>query len=363
VSRAAVVATATVVMAVLLLGTASSVRAAEPEGTPFRLEYEASAACPDRDAFVREILARTTRPRLVTGDDARAIAMRVVIETKNDASSSGRLDVREPDGTSETRSVTSRTCSEVAAGLALVAALVLDPDARTDAEPTRPLPEPVPSTDAPTTTRPTRPTPPTTPTTPTTPPSPSDRSVARTPLPLPAPESWTRATAGAQVGFLGGIGPALAPMIGAFIDLEHKWRRGPSSAVRLGFDVAQTQSGLAQDGTQAYEWFGGSVRLCPLYVALSQHWRAAPCAAMQIAAHRATAQRVPNPTSSTDAWLAPAAIATLEWAISREIGLELHGGALFPLLRSRYFLAPNTTIFEVPAVAPTAGFALRVRIL
>lgn len=92
-------------------------------------------------------------------------------------------------------------------------------------------------------------------------------------------------------------------------------------------------------------------------------FRVAPCAALQVAGHRATTQDVRNPTSRLELWLAPVALGTAEWAISREIALELSAGALFPLRRTRYFLAPDTTIFDVPAVGATANLGLRVRIL
>lgn len=158
-------------------------------------------------------------------------------------------------------------------------------------------------------------------------------------------------------------------MLGASIDLDRTSAGGWMSSARLSIDVARTESDLARGGTQTYEWLGGSLRACPLYVALPlsqvQSWRIAPCAALQIGAHRATTQEVPNPTSSVDAWIAPMALGTVEWAPTarREIVLELSGGALFPLRRTRYFLAPDTTIFDVPAVGATANLALRVRIL
>ncbi len=330
---------------ITLLGTPA--RAAEPEGTPFRLVYEAPPyVCPDRDAFLREILARTQRPRLAPDGDEPAIAIRVAIDAKSETSSTGRLDVHEPDGTQETRSVTSRTCGEIAKALALVAALVLDPDARTDAEPP-PAPPPPP--------------PPAPPVPPPSRPPPVDRPAP--PPPAPAARSRWASSGGVEVGVLGGIGPALGPMAGGFFDVEHRTARGLASAARLSFDVARTSSDLSRGGTQTYEWLGGTVRACPVYLPLPQKFRVAPCAAFQIGAHRATTQDVRNPTSSLEGWLAPAALGTVEWSISREIALELSGGALFPLRRTRYFLAPDTTIFDVPAVAGTANFALRVRFL
>ena len=157
-------------------------------------------------------------------------------------------------------------------------------------------------------------------------------------------------------------------MLGALIDLDRTSAGGLMSSARLSIDVARTESDLARGGSQTYEWLGGSLRACPIHVALplsqAQSWRVAPCAGLQIGAHRATTQQVPNPTSSVDAWIAPMALGSVEWSPtpSRKIVLELNGGALFPLRRTRYFLAPDTTIFDVPTVGATANLALRVRI-
>jgi len=112
--------------ALLLLGrpahAQSGSEASEPESPRYRLLYTAPAGCPDRAAFATGISARTSRPRLVEDDDpGAAIVLRVAIASSGNESASGRLDLREPDGTEETRSVASRTCGEVANALALVA--------------------------------------------------------------------------------------------------------------------------------------------------------------------------------------------------------------------------------------------------
>lgn len=331
--------------ALLLAGPSA---AGEAEGKRFRLVYEAPAGvCPDRDVFLAEILARTSRPRLADDEDGEpAIAIHVAIEVQGESSSSGRLDVREPDGTEETRSVRSQTCGEVAKALALVTALLLDPDARTEAEP-----PPAPPPAAP------PPSPP-----PAPPPAASDVTPKRPPPP-PRPRPTWRPSAGAELGILGGIGPAVGPMAGAFFDVEHTSAGGLVSAARLSFDLARTASDLPHGASQTYEWVGGTVRICPVYLSLPQRLRLAPCAALQIAAHRATTQDVRNPTARVDPWLAPVAGGTVEWSFSRDFGLELSGGALFPLRRTRYFLAPDTTIFDVPVVAGTVSLGLRVRFL
>ena len=340
--------------AMLLAGIA---RGAEPpaggtdlESTPrFRLAYAAPDGCPDRDAFVRSIRERTSRPRLVGDEETgSATVMRVVIEQKPEGAS-GRLDLRDPDGTEETRSVASRTCGEVADALALVAAVMLDPDARMTggAAATKPPPEAEPAEKPPT-----RP-PPITP------------KLVPPPRPAAAPlvpkTRWLFGV-GAQIGILGGVGPAVAPTGGVFGDVERRASRGLVSTLRVSLDAAATASDL-RTGTQTYEWVAATVRLCPAHLSLPARLRLAPCAGFQAGGHRGTTRDVRSPTSNTELWLAPVASGTVEWALSRAVSLDLHGGIVFPLRRSRYFLAPASTIYEVPALAGTMGVGVRVRFL
>jgi hypothetical protein len=312
-------------------------RAADLETPRFRLAYEAGPTCPDRKAFLEAIRARTARPRLVEDETEPAIILRVVVTTEGERTS-GRLELREPDGTEEIRHVESRTCSEVTKALALVAAVMLDPDASTAPEPV-PVPEPIPA-----------------PPPPPPPPPPS------APPPPPPPERpslhWF---AGIGVGAAGGIGPALAPAGDAFVEVERTYR-GLASALRLGVEGARTSSDL-RGGTQTYEWVAAALRLRPLKVDLSSHAFLAPWAGFQVGGHRGTTRDVRSPSSSTALWLAPTVGGTIGWELGAHVTLELQGGAVFPLRRTRYWLAPDSTIFEVPVVSAAGSLGVRIRFL
>lgn len=338
--------------ALLLLGrpahAQSASEASEPESPRYRLLYAAPAGCPDRAAFATGIRARTSRPRLVEDDDpGAAIVLRVAIESSGNESASGRLDLREPDGTEETRSVASRTCGEVANALALVAAVLLDPDARVSPEPEA-EPPPAPAT------TPASPVP----TSPAVQPKPPPRSE---PPRAPSPREW-RFSGGAGLGGLGGVGPAFAPMAGVFVEVERAASGALTSAARLNLDVASTSSDL-RSGTQTYEWLGATLRLCPAYLTLPGRLRLAPCGALQTAVHRGTTRDVQKPSASVGLWLAPVVAGTLAWDVSSSVALEINGGILFPLRRSRFFLAPDSTIFDVPVAAGMVGLGARIRFL
>ncbi len=319
----------------------------DADGTRFHLFYQAPAGCPDRGAFAGAIHDRTSRPRLVD-DDATAITLRVVIEARPEGAS-GRLVLRDPDGTEETRSVASRTCGEVSDALALVAAVMLDPDARTNNEPPR-KPEQKPPEPAP-------------PPASSQAPPPKPAGPRPTPaLPRVEPKARWIFAAGLELGIASGIGPAIAPKGGAFGDVERRWPTGLTSSLRVSLDAAATSSAL-RSGSQTYEWLGATVRLCPAHFELPAHLRVAPCAGLQTAGHRGTTRDVRSPTARTELWLAPVASGTVDWAVTPAVSLEVQGGILLPLRRSRYFLAPASTIFEVPVAAATAGVGVRVRFL
>lgn len=346
--------------ALLLLGAGAG-HAAEPvgpEGTRFRLAYVAPASCPDRSAFLAAIHMRTRRPQLAAEGEP-ALTFAVSIEPRQ-GSTVGRLEVRDPDAAStgvapQKRTVSSGTCGEVAKALALVVALILDPDAETSADPEPPpVDEGSPAGDEPAAI--------------TSVPEvvPARRRRHERPRPTPPVRRPVELSGGAALGISGAIGPAVAPGAEIFAELAFTSGDRPGRAVvfdpaiRLGAASSVTSSDLAL-GSHRYWWAGATVRACPLHVRLPGALRLAPCGGMHLGVHHGSTEGVPNGTASTDLWVAPVAGASIEWPLTSSVGLELHGGAVFPLVRTRFFLAPDTTIFEVPAVAGTTTIAARLR--
>ena len=96
-----------------------------------------------------------------------------------------------------------------------------------------------------------------------------------------------------------------------------------------------------------------------MHVTLPHRLRLGPCGALQAAGHRGTTRDVRSPTANVSVWLAPVVVGSLEWALNPAVSIELEGGALFPLRRTRFFLAPNSTIFQVPAASGTVSLGVR----
>jgi hypothetical protein len=93
----------------------------------FRLTVEAPAGCLDRESFLARVLTRSKRIQEAQSDE-NAIALRVELRPVDDQVW-GRLVIRASDGEVGRRELRGWDCVSVANGLALVAAVILDPSA------------------------------------------------------------------------------------------------------------------------------------------------------------------------------------------------------------------------------------------
>ncbi|MBX3225563.1 MAG: hypothetical protein KF795_33970, partial [Labilithrix sp.] len=172
-------------------------------------------------------------------------------------------------------------------------------------------------------------------------------------------------SAGIALGATSAVGPAIAPRAGAILDvaLAHDAPDGNVSlriapSFRVTADVAATSSDLAS-GAQHYLWLGGTLGACPARLFFGERLHLAPCAALQLGVHSGETTQVSNSTASRDPWIAPLVGLRVAWALSSSVSLELQGDAGFPLLRTRFFLAPSTTIFEIPGTMGVGSVAAR----
>jgi hypothetical protein len=114
---------------VAVLVAATTVAHAEEREVSVRLEYRATAACPDAVAFADRLRARSPQVRFVADGDALSFDVRVSTE----GGASGTLVVRRGDAIEGRRQVLAGTCNEVADALAFAASLAIE--ASTSEEP------------------------------------------------------------------------------------------------------------------------------------------------------------------------------------------------------------------------------------
>ncbi len=294
----------------------TSPRAASAEPEPVQVRYSAPAGCSSREAFVRELALRTSRVRVL---ETPAAGATFVVELADRASGVvGQLRWLEPDGGETARSVSGTTCEEVVSALALIAAVLVDPESLTRS-PTSPAPTVV------------------------TPPEPER-------------ETWSFRPsfgAGARVATAVGPGWALGPNLELGLESEQNGRRGP--ALRLSFERLASPTESTRAGDADFTTTFGRLSLCPLRFPSTGALFAAPCAGFELGELHAEGTRTTGPDQVSLLWLAADPFLSLAYRPLRILSLELEAGGVFPLVRGRFIFAPAVPVFSIPI----AGFSAR----
>src|SRR5262245_12764730 len=93
----------------------------------FRVEYSAERGCPDARAFSAGITGRSDRVRIGSGGETTTFHVDLA---HRDQRFVGQIRIAPPHAPERARAVDGESCAEVADALALIAALALDPEAR-----------------------------------------------------------------------------------------------------------------------------------------------------------------------------------------------------------------------------------------
>jgi hypothetical protein len=274
-------------------------RPAPPE--PIAFEVTAPDECPASDAMFAAIRSRANTVRVAKAERT----FRIAIDRDGWR---GTLDIVEGDGTSTTRDVSGATCAEAVDALVLVAALAIED---------------------------------------------RQESVAARPRVQPAPAEPWRASAGAGLGRYAGVTPSPAYGASVFAAVAH-------GAQRFRIGVTATEEVATPMTAAAFRWTIGRAEVCPYTVSWS--WLAlAPCAGLEAGVLSGRGIDVGMADGGARPWVAPDGLLRLTVQLGRA-ALELDGIVAAPLVRDRYFIAPGTTVHEVPAVTTGAtasiGFAL-----
>jgi hypothetical protein len=234
---------------------------------------------------------------------------------------------------------------EVADGLALIAALTIDPRAKVEA-PEEPEAEQAPTQE------------------PTVAPIPVEQP-RETPSPLPPPAT-PRAAAngyfGYGTGFTGSSGIAPVVMYGAQVFIEGAL---PSRSAWFAPAARLTLRHLRHEGV-SFEEGVAHIRLTTLALDLCPIGSAGVavelrlCATLEGGSLEAEGTGTDAPEEHARGWLAPGGLGRVSLALGR-IGLELGGGFLAPLRRDSFVFDSNQ-IGEVESVVLFAGLAITGRI-
>ena len=294
----------------------------------FRLVWSSSAGCGSRYSFLEELKSRTTRLREAR-EDEHAIIM--IVETfRTESGVRGQLTVRKPDGEVTAREVPGADCAEVESGMALIAALMVDPLAgRLDPEEVWP------------------------------PPAQGTREADATPTPDAAPASrWSIRVEQRLIGRT-----AVAPgwtwgqAFGAMLTRE-TGRFRPSVAL----SVQDTRATVVKPrGSAELEWRAADLELCPIAAPIGEAWDVRACASFQVGRLRGSGFATVNPAKKRILWTSAGLQLAARYRIVGPLWLGVEGALTFPFTRERFYLEPNLTLHQVPAWAVGAGLGVGVR--
>jgi hypothetical protein len=328
----------------------AAVGRAQPTELLVVLDFASQPPCPDQTLFMRQVEARVG-PAIRW--ESGGVTLRVQVAQQAEEFS-GQLQHTRADGVSTERVLTGQKCEDVVSGLALVAALALDPNASTapaaelesasvgiESAAVAPVAKPPPAPAA---------APPLPPTAAPEAVPPRETTAARSPLPF-------------SLGVLGVIsadaGPAPVTLIALGGRLEAEFRPSGSFMPSVALGAQYARSGLLgrESSLAEFEWVVVRTALCPVALEPFERARLRACALVDLgsmtAQGRGEAIEVPERTNQF--WFATGPGLTFVYRPFSPLVLELGGGALAAITRPDYlFDTPRTVVYEVPLVAWTA---------
>ena len=324
----------------LVVGGASTSRPAAASDAAMRIAYEADAACPSADEFMRQLRGRTRSPV----DWARKESADIKVVLKRAArSTTGTVEMNAADGQTVTRSLEADSCEEVVAAAALIAALATGVSADEPRVPAGPSSSPTPETREP------------------------DASDRTTGAPRPSPRwHWGGGAAGTLSG---GIAPSLAFGGVAFVQAEQPEFPTGRFVVRASFAYAAAPSADRDWGSASFNLMAARLDACPLFLPIASRAGVAACVGATVGAITARGN-VARPGGSSGGrpllWLdiTPSLRALLP--AGERLWFEANVGLAVPLRRYEFVLeqlgspANTAQVYPTPAVAAALGAGMGV---
>jgi hypothetical protein len=324
------------------------VAAAEPESV--RIDYVAPAGCPDAAGFLRSLRERTSRFRQVVADEpVRRFLVRV---TASAAAFAGRLEIRNPDGSTAFRSVDAAVCDEVASALALMTALAIDPDALTSGtkaaakRPAEPTPESAGGPEG-------RPAP-----------AAAAAVTASPPRALETPSEPWRWSAGAQGHLTFAVSPSLGGGADLFVDAEAPAASRLGPAARVG--IFLNQSDVKLSGVVArFRWAAAAVEACPARLGVTR-LTAHPCLAFRLGVLQGQGREISHPEATVSLWTDVGPLLRLRFSATARLLVEAQAALLLPLHRPTFEVSDvsagtTTRVYAVPRVGGSVGLGAAYR--
>lgn len=343
----------------LALGVVAFVRPvaalADDDGRAVRLEYDASEGCPSRARFVDDLTRKAPRARIADEGAPASLTFHVRV-----TSAAATVTIDEAAHAPSRRTLPASGCDEAARAAALVVALAIAPpasraanDDAAAAEP--PSAEPPPSGAA--SPAPVR--------TATTAAPSATATTPRDALPI-ASASTARTSSGVEWSIGAGL-QSLALGTGAATWAPIAWLEASSRArgtlaptVRVSASRTLASAVDAANTQTTFVWTVGRLDVCPLRFGAALAVR--PCVLVHAGVVSATGGGSATTADRTRPWIAPGAMARVDWSAARWLVLELAGGAVAPIFREDFVYRPAPAAYTPPAVVALAEVGVGVHL-
>ncbi len=324
----------------------SSSGVGSPE-TELQLDYNASVGCPTRDDFAQQLLGRS---RYLDALKRTRVGIRVA---PSEAGYTARLLLVDPDGNRVERDISGRSCSDVTAAIALIAAVTVDGAANLST-PSNALPAEAPAAANPAAT-------------PTPAPVDSANASAAPPeevtQPTPTASSKQRPLPNNySIGIVGGIHSEIAPTASPTMGLSGNYHPRtilgtPEYRIEalVGWSLHPVSIAFS-NGTSdnaRFLWIASRVAACPISLALATGSRLGPCALLELGLLRGSS----SSGAASGPWFAPATV--LDWSVQvKPLRLRVSGGAMFPIRPDSYKFKSGQEAHRAARVGLLAEFEM-----
>jgi hypothetical protein len=317
---------------VLLFGTQGAL-GAERTTTIFWVVPSAAARCATGEDFATEFLRRSKQVRLGRFEEADLV-FRIELFEEHGAAR-GRLTVRERDGHETVRVVPGADCREVITGLAVIAAILVDPEVPSRGSSSAAA-ERLESRD-------------------------SASSTGTVPSTRPG---WAFG-AGAGPLVQAGVAPSARPGAGVEAHIASKALRVVSPLFALGAYYTLAKTVPTPSGSAELNWWAIRASACPFRWPEQSNVTLRACALLDVGRLTGSGSHTDGGQSRSGAWVAMGAGARVDLAPISGFLITLETGALAPLVPHRFYFAPDSeanTAFVTPDAAVFGRIALAGRL-
>ncbi len=311
---------------VALAATSADGQSPEPTVT-----YQAPADCGSQAEFENRVRARTRSHTLAPAGDVQASRFEIRLRHEEQRVR-GSITIYEVNGDANTRELEGATCGEAVDGLALIAALTLDPSATSEPEPSsEPTPPPAPT-----------PTPKPSATTPPPPPTQAPPSAPVPPTTLDFSVSALAVSGVSQnINLAGEVG----------LGLTFRAIASTRAFLKAGLRYAPSQALDPQpaEGDVSFRWWAGVFVFCPALLEAG-NVSVGLCLDGEFGQLIGTGTDTLNQREKTGVWVAGGPGLLLRWELISPVFIQLGAETLFPVIWDTFLLA-DAEVYATPFVA------------